>query len=336
MKNKTFIIAEIAQAHDGSLGILHSYIDSIAKTDVDAIKFQTHIAEAESSINEPFRKNFSYVDKTRFDYWKRMSFSLKEWKEIKAHCEDCGIEFMSSPFSIAAVDLLEEIGITRYKIGSGEVTNLLMLKKICKTGKPIILSSGMSDYEELDSSVNYIKKFGNDLSILQCTTSYPTPAEKLGLNVIQELISRYPNCVIGFSDHSSNPNTCVSAVTLGARIIEFHATFDRKMFGPDSSSSLTINEINDLVNGIRYLEKAFENPVDKFSNNEFKELKNIFEKTLAVNKDLKKGHIITFEDLESKKPSNMGISAKEFENVIGKKLIRNKSKFDFLTSRDIN
>ena len=150
--HKTFIIAEIAQAHDGSLGILHSYIDALATTGIDAIKFQTHIAEAESSIHEPFRVKFSYVDDTRFDYWKRMSFTLEQWQGIKKHCDEVGLEFMSSPFSLAAVELLEAVGIQRYKIGSGEVSNLLMLDRICRTGKPIILSSGMSSMDELDQA----------------------------------------------------------------------------------------------------------------------------------------------------------------------------------------
>jgi N,N'-diacetyllegionaminate synthase len=126
---RIFIIAEIGQAHDGSLGILHSFIDALKNTGIDAVKFQTHIAKAESSIYEPFRVEFSYEDKTRFDYWKRMEFSLDEWKEIKKHCDDVGLEFMSSPFSNLAVDYLEEIGIKKYKIGSGEVSNFLMLEK---------------------------------------------------------------------------------------------------------------------------------------------------------------------------------------------------------------
>ena len=147
---KTFIIAEIGQAHDGSLGILHSYIDAVSKTNANAIKFQTHIAEAESSPQEKFRINFSYEDKTRQEYWNRMSFELKSWIEIKEHCEDCGLEFLSSPFSIAAVDLLEEIGVDKYKIGSGEISNYLMLDKIAQTGKEVFISSGMSDFNELN------------------------------------------------------------------------------------------------------------------------------------------------------------------------------------------
>ena len=153
----TFIITEIAQAHDGSIELAHKYIDEVAKTGIDAIKFQTHIAEAESSEFEPFRVLFS-DDKTRFDYWKRMEFTLKEWKELKAHCDDVGVEFMSSPFSNAAVDLLEEVGVMRYKVGSGEVNNFVLLEKIAQTGKPIIISSGMSSFEELDATVFFFRR----------------------------------------------------------------------------------------------------------------------------------------------------------------------------------
>src|SRR5690606_28216777 len=134
------IIAEIGQAHEGSLGIAHSYIDALSKTGVDAVKFQVHIAEAESSEFEPFRIKFSTQDKTRFDYWKRMEFSLEQWQELKSHCEEAGVEFMVSTFSYAAVDLLDRLEVKRYKIGSGEVGNFLMLEKIAETGKPVILS----------------------------------------------------------------------------------------------------------------------------------------------------------------------------------------------------
>jgi len=334
-KNKTFIIAEIGQAHDGSLGILHSYIDAIATTGVDAIKFQTHIAAAESSADEPFRVNFSYEDKTRFDYWHRMSFTEEQWIEIKAHCEKCGLEFMSSPFSQAAVDLLERIGVKQYKIGSGEVTNFLLLEKIGKTQKPIILSSGMSAFSELDAAVKFLKPFGNPLSILQCTTSYPTPAERIGFNVIGELKKRYPGIPIGLSEHTAQVATGVAAVALGAEILEFHAVFDRRLFGPDAASSLTIEEIKELVNSVRFIEKALANPIDKNDLSPYLDLKKIFEKTLAVNKDLPKGHVLTFDDLEGKKPAEMGVPANLFKIVIGKKLVANKQQWDFLQNEDI-
>jgi N,N'-diacetyllegionaminate synthase len=332
--SSTFIIAEIGQAHEGSLGILYSYIDALANTGIDAIKFQTHIAQAESSEYEPFRVKFSYEDNTRYEYWKRMEFTLEQWKGIKKHCDEVGLEFISSPFSNMAVDWLEEVGVQKYKIGSGEVSNFLMLEKIARTGKDIILSSGMSSFSELDETINFLKPFGNKLSILQCTTKYPTTAEDIGLNIISELKEKY-DLTVGLSDHSSTIYPSLAAVSLGAKILEFHVIFDKKMFGPDSKSSLTIDEVKQLVEGVRFIEKSLENKIDKTDNSKFKELKNIFEKSLAVNRDMKSGEIISLYDLEAKKPSGYGISAKKYKSVLGKKLKKDMEKWDFLREEDI-
>lgn len=329
-----FIIAEIGQAHDGSLGMLHSFIDAVAATGVDAIKFQTHIAEAESSKFEPFRVKFSLEDETRFDYWKRMEFSLEQWIEIKKHCEDVGLEFMSSPFSNSAVDLLEKIGIKRYKVGSGEVNNFLLLEKIARTGKPMIISSGMSSFSELDETVEFLKNRNVDYSILQCTTSYPTKPVQYGLNVIQELKTRY-NVKVGYSDHSSTVETCIAAATLGAEILEFHVVFDKKMFGPDSKSSLNLEESSRMVKAVKNIKIALSNPINKSDNSEFKSLKEIFEKSLAVNKDLPKDHTLTFEDLEAKKPKGYGILASEYNRVIGRQLKTNMNKWDFINNENL-
>lgn len=333
--NLPYLIAEIGQAHDGSLGILHSYIDAVAKTGVQAIKFQMHIAEAESSQHEPFRVKFSYEDDTRYDYWKRMSFTLEQWKVIKKHCDEVGLDFICSPFSNLAVDWLEEVGVKYYKVGSGEVNNLLLLEKITKTGKPIIISSGMSSFDELDKTVSFLKNKNVAFSILQCTTSYPTRPEQYGLNVIQELKKRY-NVAVGFSDHSAKVTTNIAAVALGAEILEFHVVFDREMFGPDSKSSLTINEVSQMVVGVNEVYQALQNPVNKNDNSSFSTLKTIFEKSLAINKDLPKGHVLTFDDLESKKPKGFGIDAVDFEKVLGKKLTKEKSQWDFLNEDDFN
>lgn len=335
MKNKIFLIAEIAQAHDGSLGTAHAYIEALAKTGIHAIKFQTHIAEAESSIYEPFRVKFSIQDATRFDYWKRMEFTLEQWKGLKQHCDDVGLEFMSSPFSNAAVDLLEEVGVNRYKIGSGEITNFLLLSKIAQTKKPVILSSGMSSFDELDEAVAFLKSKNVTYSILQCTTAYPTKPEQYGFNVIKELKERY-QVPVGFSDHSSKIETCIAAATLGAEIFEFHAVFNRDQFGPDTIVSLTIDEIRQVSKSIRNIEKALQHPVSKDDNSSFKDLKIIFEKTLAVNKDLDKGHVLRFSDLEAKKPANKGIAAKFFNDVIGKSINKDMQQWQFLTEEDIN
>jgi N-acetylneuraminate synthase len=328
------IIAEIAQAHEGSLGIAHSYIDALAACGVDAVKFQTHIAEAESSEFESFRVKFSYEDETRFDYWKRMEFTPKQWEGLKKHCDEVGVEFISSPFSCAAVDLLEEVGVKRYKIGSGEMTNYLMLEKIARTGKPIILSSGMSDYKELEECMAFLKPFGNKLSLLQCTTAYPTQPEQWGLKEIPKLKERY-GIPIGYSDHSSDITACIAATALGAEILEFHAVFDKNMFGPDAKASLNIVEIKQMVHSVRALEKSMKYNTDKTDVSIYKDLKILFGKSLAVNKNLGKGHVLTMEDLESKKPGNKGILAKDFTKVIGKKTIRPLMQWEFLRSEDV-
>ncbi|WP_298516011.1 N-acetylneuraminate synthase family protein [uncultured Kordia sp.] len=331
---QTYIIAEIAQAHDGSLGMAHAYIDAVAKTGANAIKFQTHIAVAESSIHEPFRVKFSKQDATRYEYWQRMEFSLEQWKELKTHCDEVGIDFLSSPFSNAAVDLLEEVGVKQYKVGSGEVNNFLLLEKIANTGKPIIISSGMSSFAELDETVAFLKEKNCEFSILQCTTSYPTAPKQFGLNVIQELKDRY-QVKIGFSDHSSGIEAGIAAAALGAEILEFHVVFDKEMFGPDAKSSLTFPETTKLVSAIRNIDKALNHPIDKKDNSQYSELKQIFEKSLAINKDLPKGHVLTFNDLEAKKPKNYGILASKFQEVIGKKLVNDMKQWDFLNNDDI-
>lgn len=329
-----FIIAEIAQAHEGSLGMAIAYIDALAETGVNAVKFQVHIAEAESSEFEPFRVKFSEQDKTRFDYWKRMEFTPEEWTFLKQLCDEKGVEFLASPFSNAAVDLLEELGVKRYKVGSGEVNNYLLLEKIAKTGKPVILSSGMSSFEELDKTVEFLRKKKVEFSILQCTTAYPTNPEDAGLNVIKEIKYRY-KVPVGFSDHSARPETCIAATALGAEILEFHTVFDRRSFGPDANSSLEIDEIKELVQAVKNIETSLQKPVDKSDNSRFNDLKNIFEKSLAINKDLSAGHKLTFDDLEAKKPKGYGMDASQFEKLIGRELKRDMKQWEFLKEEDV-
>ena len=332
--NDVFIVAEIAQAHDGSLGIAHSFIDALKDTGVDAVKFQAHIAEAESSIHEPFRVKFSYEDATRYDYWKRVEFTHDQWSGLKKHCEECGMEFMASVFSNAAVDQLEKIGVKRYKIGSGEVSNLLLLDKIAGLGKPVILSSGMSSFTELDRAIELLRAYNCEYSILQCTTAYPTKPEQWGLNVIHELKDRY-GVPIGFSDHSGDIYACLAATTLGAEILEFHVTFDKMMFGPDSPASLTINQTKVLVDGVRQITIAMNNSVIKDEITHFSALKGMFEKSLAVNRDLKAKTEITPEVLEAKKPKGFGIPASEYKTVIGRKLKADLKAWSFLKPEDL-
>jgi N,N'-diacetyllegionaminate synthase len=330
-----YTIAEIGQAHEGSLGLAHSYIDALVLTGVDAIKFQVHIAEAESSEFESFRVKFSYEDATRFDYWKRMEFSIEQWQELKNHCEDKGVDFLASPFSVAAVNLLNRLGVNAFKIGSGEVTNWLMLEHIARTGKQIYLSSGMSSWQELDETVKFLAQYESPLTILQCTTAYPTLPHQWGLQIIPELKRRY-NCPVGYSDHSGDIFACLGATALGADVLEFHAVFDKRMFGPDAPASITINDIEKLITGVRAIRTALQAEVNKENVREFDSLKKLFGKSLAINKDLKKGQVLTFDDLESKKPAGLGISAREYQRVLGKHLSVDMKKWEFLREEHIN
>lgn len=336
MKNNLpLIIAEVAQAHNGSFEKALQYIDAVATTGVQAIKFQTHLADAESSEHEPFRIKMNTPDKTRFDYWKRMEFTLPQWKELKQYSEKKGLEFICSPFSNAAVDLLEEVGVSQYKVGSGEVNNFLLLQKIAQTGKPLILSSGMSSYEELDKTIGFLMAHQVNFSILQCTTSYPTNPENYGLNILLELKERY-HVPIGFSDHSAKTETCIAAFMLGAEILEFHIKLDENETGPDASASLTVEQAKSLVESIQNIATAMVHPVNKNDNSSFRDLKQIFEKSLAINKPMKAGQIITFNDLEAKKPKGFGIDASQFKKVLGKALKRDKNQWDFLTLDDLS
>ena len=333
--DSTYVVAEIGQAHDGSLGILHSLVDVLAKTGDDAIKFQMHIADAESSDLEPFRVKFSPSDVSRYDYWKRMELTQVQWNELKSRCDALGVEFLATPFSNAAVDMLEELEVEKYKVGSGDLSNPLLLERIARTGKELIISTGLANMKELDRAVDLIRSSGNGFGIMQCTTSYPTEAVDVGLAWIPKCQARY-GCPVGLSDHSGRIYAGLGAVALGANMVEFHTTFDKRMFGPDSAASLTISEVSELVEGIRFLEQARAVGPEKGAASRSTELSRIFGKSLAVNRDLPAGHVIVFEDLEGKKPSDAGLSVKEIHRVIGRVLSADKKKWDFIHPEDLD
>lgn len=327
------IIAEVGQAHDGSLGFAHSYIDSLKNSGVTDIKFQVHIANAESSKSEKFRKRFSYEDRTRLDYWKRIEFTKEQWLGLFNHCKKNKVNFVASPFSMDAVELLKKIGCKTFKIASGEVNNYLMIDSIIKLKKEIIISSGLSNFSELDQVVKRIKKNKIKLSVLQCTTQYPSEISNIGLNVINEMKKRY-KLPAGLSDHSGNTNTLLAATAVGAELLEFHVTFSKKSFGPDSESSIEISKVKELVENINYIKKCIEIKIDKSKVKINKKLKKMFSKSLAINKDLYKNQKIKIQDLETKKPGGKGIEAKDYKKIIGKILNKDLSRNSFLDIKD--
>lgn len=316
-----FVVAEVAQAHDGSLGAAHAFIDVAAKAGADAIKFQTHIAAAESTAREQFRVTFSRQDATRYDYWKRMEFTEAQWIGLKAHADEVGLIFLSSAFSVQAVELLQRIGMPAWKVGSGEVSNDVLLRAMIATGKPVLLSSGMSSYAELDAAVSLVRQAGNRVMIFQCTTKYPCLPKDAGLNCIQEMCSRY-GVPVGFSDHSGQPYLGIAAAALGAKAIEVHVAMSKDSFGPDVSASLTPEQLGCMVEGLRAVEASLMNPVSKDAlAASLRDVKALFSRSVVAAMDLACGTILAEEHLAYKKPSG-GLLPREAGRVIGRKLTR--------------
>ncbi len=328
------VIAEIAQAHDGSLGTAHAMIDAAAAAGADAIKFQTHIAAAESSKGEPWRVRFSPQDETRFDYWRRMEFSEAHWAGLRDHALEKGLLFLSSPFSLEAFDLLKRLEVAGWKVASGEITNVQMLDAMCATGKPLLLSTGMSPLEEIDRAVDRIGAKGTPLAVLQCSSTYPTAAASVGLNVLGEFKRRYRTAV-GLSDHTATIYPGICAAYLGAQVIEVHLTLSRHAFGPDVAASLTIEELARLVEGVRFAEDMRRHGVDKTTVPDAAgELRPIFMKSLVAARDLAAGETLSPATLACRKPGT-GIAATRFDEFVGRRLARPLKKHVPLAPEDV-
>jgi len=318
---RCLIIAEVAQAHDGSLGTAHAFIDAAADAGADAVKFQTHIAQAESTPAEPWRVQFGSQDPTRYDYWKRMEFSRHHWRELREHAAKASLLFSSSPFSTAAVALLDEIDVDFFKVASGEITNLVMLDAMSATGRPVVLSTGMSPWNEIDAAVNRLRD-RVPLAVLQCTSEYPCPPERIGLNVIEELRERY-RLPVGLSDHSGTIFPGLAAATASIAVLEVHLTLSRRMFGPDVPASVTIEELTALVKGVRFIERVVANPVHKDHLVEgFTQLRSSFMRSPVTARALEAGHRLAKADIALKKPGT-GLPPDSIPQLIGRRLARN-------------
>jgi N,N'-diacetyllegionaminate synthase len=332
--SRCLLVAEVAQAHDGSLGTAHAFIDAIAHAGADAVKFQTHIAAAESTPAEPWRVKFSLQDASRYEYWKRMEFTEEQWIGLKRHADERHLLFLSSPFSIEAVDLLQRVGVAAWKVASGELSNGPMFDRILSTGLPIILSSGMSPWSELDAAASRVLQAGRDLTVLQSSSIYPTPPEKLGLNLISEFKSRY-RCKSGLSDHSGKVFAGLAAAALGADMIEVHVTFSREAFGPDVAASLTAEELRQLAEGVRFIRSALDNPVDKDQMAEsLASMRSLFTKSIVAGTDLPAGILLEKDHLRLKKPGT-GLPASRLPEILGRKLRRPLVAGTFISDEDL-
>jgi len=326
------IIAEVGSVHDGSFGNARRLIDVAAECKADVVKFQTHIALAETLPDAPMPPYFT--GEPRYEYFERTAFTLEQWEALKAHCEGLQVEFLSSPFSVEAVELLEKIGVKRYKVPSGEVTNLQLLEVIAQTGKPVLLSSGMSNWAELDAAVSTILRHHDRVTVMQCTSEYPCPYERVGLNVMTEMRGRY-KLPVGLSDHTLTTYSAYTAVVLGASVIEKHLTFSRQMYGSDAKHSLEPPEFTDLVQGIRAIETMLANAVDKDAVERFTAMKETFEKSIVSLVDIPAGATITREMVGAKKPGT-GVSAAKLNEVVGKRTTRLIRADSVLMPTDIN
>lgn len=323
------IIAEIGSVHDGSFGNACKLIEVAAAAGADTVKFQTHLPEAETLHDAPSPAYFK--GEPRFDYFRRTGFTLEQWRRLKAKCDEMSVTFLSSPFSIEAVDLLEEVGAAQYKIPSGEVTNIPLLERVVATRKPILLSSGMSDWAEIDRAVAVLRA-GGPLVVMQCTSAYPCPPDQVGLNVLSEMAGRY-ELPIGYSDHTEGAAAAMAAVALGAVVVEKHLTFSRLMYGSDAVNAMEPAAFTKYCADLRSVWCMLDNPVDKDDLSPYSTMKLIFEKSIVAVRAMPSGTVIARSDLAFKKPGS-GISAARYAEVVGRRLKRSVTSDHLFSEQD--
>lgn len=329
-----FLVAEVALAHDGSLGAAHAFVDVAARAGMDAVKFQTHLAEAESTLREPFRVPFSRQDATRYAYWQRTAFTEPQWRGLAEHAAERGLEFLSSPFSPEAVDLLERVGMPAWKIGSGEVGNPVLLDRVLQTGKPVLLSSGLSSWAELDAAVARVRARGAPCLVYQCASRYPAPPAATGLSLLAALRGRY-GLPVGFSDHSGRPHFGVAAAALGAASVEVHIAFSHESFGPDTAAALTPGELAGLVAAVRDVEAALRAQPDKDAEaRALADLRAMFGRSIVARRPLARGTVLAAADLAVKKPAG-GLPPDRWPALLGRRLRRDLAADEALRAEDV-
>lgn len=324
MLNDTFIIAEIGVNHNGSIELAKSLIDKGVEAGVDAVKFQTFIAEelisksakkAEYQIN-----NTNNSNETQLEMIKKLELSFDDFMELKDYCDSKNIHFMSTAFDFKSIDFLSQLDMLYWKIPSGEITNYPYVKKIGSLGKRVILSTGMADLDEVEFAINTLKEAGTeDITVLQCTTEYPAPFDEVNLRAMISMGEKF-NIDYGFSDHTPGITVPIAAVALGAKVIEKHYTLDKNMEGPDHKASLDPVELKSMVESIRIVELSLGDGVKKPTNSEIKN-KDVARKSIVASKDIKKGEIFTEDNITTKRPGG-GISPREWDNIIGTEATR--------------
>lgn len=337
MNSPAFIIAEIGVNHNGDIELGKKLIDIASKAKVDAVKFQTFKSEELMLENTPkveYQKKNTKDDENLFDIIKKCELTKKDFIILKDYALKKDLIFLSTPYDKSSIELLENINVPLYKVSSGDLNNYLLLNEIAKTRKPIIISTGMATMKEIRNTVAFLKeKEVRNLIIMQCTTNYPAKFNELNLNVLRTFKKEFPDHIIGFSDHSLGFIASVSAVAMGAKIIEKHITLDKNLDGPDHKASLDPKELVELVKSIRKIEKALGSYIKEPSNIEKEHLK-LGRKSIVLKKALRAGEELTEDNITVKRPSG-GISPENYYKIIGKRLKIDKSKNSILNLEDI-
>lgn len=329
--NKVLIIAEAGVNHNGSIEIAKKLIDKAAEAKADVIKFQTFTAD--SLVNKNVKKA-EYQQKTgnsqesQYDMLKRLELDVDMHKELITYCNKKKIKFLSTPFDLESIDLLNDLGMDIYKIPSGEVTNYPYLKKIAKLQKTIIMSTGMCTLEEVRDALKVLKENGaSNIKLLHCNTEYPTPMKDVNLKAMVTMKNEF-NLEVGYSDHTKGIEVPIAAVALGATIIEKHFTLDRNMEGPDHKASLEPEELKEMVHSIRNIELALGSGEKKPSESEMKNI-NVVRKFIVAKENIKKGEKFTEDNITCKR-TGKGISAMQWNKVINKIANKNYVKEDII------
>lgn len=321
--DKVLIIAEAGVNHNGSFENAKKMIDIAFDSGADIVKFQTFKAEktiSKFAEKAEYQKENTGNTESQLEMVKKLELSFENFKELKEYSEEKGIIFISTPFDFESIDFLNNIGMNIWKIPSGEITNLPYLRKVSKVAKKVIISTGMSEINEIRDALKILKENGvEEISILHCNTEYPTPMKDVNLRAMQTIKKEF-NLEVGYSDHTLGIEVPIAAVALGAKIIEKHFTIDKNMIGPDHVASLNPEELKSMVVSIRNIEKALGSKDKIISESEFKN-KAIARKSIVANNDIKKGEIYTEYNLTTKRPGN-GISPMKWDEIIGKKAIR--------------
>jgi len=319
--SKTFIVAEAGVNHNGSLEIAKKLIDAAKECGADAVKFQTFKAEkvvSKKSEKAEYQKQTTDPGESQFEMIKKLELDFNAHKELIKYCKEKEIQFLSSPFDLDSIDLLDELGLDTFKIPSGEIVNLPYLREIGKLNRKVILSTGMADLGEIEDALDILIRSGTrkeNITILHCNTEYPTPFEDVNLLAMLTIKQAF-KVNVGYSDHTLGIEVPVAAVALGAALIEKHFTLDRNMEGPDHRASLEPNELKAMITAIRNVEKALGDGIKRPSISESKN-KIIVRKSIVAKRKIRKGEIFTEENIAVKRPG-IGISPMRWDEVIGK------------------